>query len=129
METKSFDVIVVGSGAAGLCCAENLIQLGLKVLILEASHRPGGRIFTHHEPGFESPIELGAEFVHGVSDPVFDRLAISGQSFFDVQDSHLYFDGKELNQKNEFWEQIQSIVKKAKRLKGKDKSIRDFVEA
>ena len=59
------DVIVAGAGIAGLAAAERLSQAGLKVLLLEARERIGGRILTL--PGLtpEHGIELGAEFVHG----------------------------------------------------------------
>ncbi|HSY21764.1 MAG TPA: NAD(P)/FAD-dependent oxidoreductase [Polyangiaceae bacterium] len=57
------DVIVVGAGAAGLAAARDLTRAGLRVLLLEARDRLGGRIWTRHTA--EGPIELGAEFVHG----------------------------------------------------------------
>jgi monoamine oxidase len=63
--TSSFDVIVVGAGAAGLMAARELLQAGASVLVLEARDRVGGRIWTRRETGLPAPIELGAEFVHG----------------------------------------------------------------
>lgn len=68
----TWDVIVAGAGIAGLAAAERLGQAGLKVLLLEARDRIGGRILTL--PGLtpEHGIELGAEFVHGKPNE-FDR--------------------------------------------------------
>ena len=43
-------VIVVGAGHAGLGAAYELVQSGHDVTVLEASHRPGGRIWTLREP-------------------------------------------------------------------------------
>jgi monoamine oxidase len=62
---QTWDVIVAGAGIAGLAAAERLGQAGLKVLVLEARDRIGGRILTL--PGLtpEHGIELGAEFVDG----------------------------------------------------------------
>ena len=57
------DVLIIGAGIAGLTAARDLSLMGLKVTILEARDRIGGRILTHHTPEF--PVELGAEFVHG----------------------------------------------------------------
>jgi monoamine oxidase len=67
--TNSADVIVIGAGAAGLVAARELSAAGLKVVVLEARDRIGGRIYTDHSLG--SPVELGAEFVHGHSPDIF----------------------------------------------------------
>jgi monoamine oxidase len=71
----TWDVIVAGAGVAGLAAAERLGQVGLKVLILEARDRIGGRILTL--PGLvpEYGIELGAEFVHGKQREFADYLS------------------------------------------------------
>jgi monoamine oxidase len=62
---EMFDVLVVGAGAAGLACARRLSAQGRKVVIVEARDRVGGRVWTLRHPGFERPVDLGAEFVHG----------------------------------------------------------------
>ncbi len=69
---ETWDVIVAGAGIAGLAVARQLGNAGLKVLVLEARNRVGGRILTL--PGLtpEHGIELGAEFVHG-RPPEFDE--------------------------------------------------------
>jgi monoamine oxidase len=59
------DVLVLGAGAAGLMAARRLKDAGLEVRVVEARSRVGGRIWTHHVPDLEAPIELGAEFIHG----------------------------------------------------------------
>ena len=58
------DVVVVGAGAAGLYAAKALVIKGLKVIVLEASDRVGGRVLQDVSLcGW--PIELGPEFIHG----------------------------------------------------------------
>ncbi len=46
------DVLIVGAGLAGLCCARRLHQEGMRFLILEASDGVGGRIRTDTVEGF-----------------------------------------------------------------------------
>lgn len=42
-------VIVAGAGIAGLCCAYELMKKGHEVIVLEASGRHGGHVFTAHD--------------------------------------------------------------------------------
>ncbi|MEO6313529.1 MAG: NAD(P)/FAD-dependent oxidoreductase [Chitinophagaceae bacterium] len=60
-----YDVIIVGAGAAGLMAMKYLLDAGCSVCMLEAAGMPGGRMITVSEPGFDGPVETGAEFVHG----------------------------------------------------------------
>src|SRR5262245_46871755 len=46
------DVLIVGAGLAGLCCARRLFQCGTSFQILEASDRIGGRAGTDEVEGF-----------------------------------------------------------------------------
>ena len=52
-------VVILGSGMAGMVAAYELLSLGHKVDIIEASDRAGGRVRTHHFGG-PSYVELGA---------------------------------------------------------------------
>ena len=54
-------VIVLGAGLAGLTAAWELVQAGHEVIVVEARHRPGGRVLTLRE-GFTSGLtaEAGA---------------------------------------------------------------------
>jgi len=46
------EVIVVGAGLTGLCCARRLHEEGVEVLVLEASDAVGGRVRTDEIGGF-----------------------------------------------------------------------------
>jgi monoamine oxidase len=58
------DVVVVGAGMAGLTAARALAERGVKVRVVEARERVGGRVFSVPVEG-GGLAELGAEFVHG----------------------------------------------------------------
>jgi len=72
--SDAFDTVIVGAGAAGLAAASELTSQGQSVCILEARPRVGGRVLTLHEAGVATPLELGAEFIHGESPAVFESL-------------------------------------------------------
>ncbi len=59
------DVVVVGAGAAGLAAARSLASKALRVIVLDARDRDGGRAWSQSSAGMSAPAELGAEFIHG----------------------------------------------------------------
>jgi monoamine oxidase len=67
------DVLIIGGGAAGLAAAGQLTRAGLRIMLLEARDRLGGRILTRYHAGY--PVELGAEFVHGRPEEIFGLAA------------------------------------------------------
>src|SRR5580698_657248 len=62
-EAQDAEVIVIGAGMAGLAAARALAERGVRVTVLEARERVGGRVFSRQVDG--ATVELGAEFVHG----------------------------------------------------------------
>jgi monoamine oxidase len=70
-------VIIIGAGIAGLTAAFELSSAGVETIVLEARDRIGGRINTIYDERINSPIELGAEFVHGNPPEVFQLAKIS----------------------------------------------------
>jgi monoamine oxidase len=62
---KDKRLIVIGAGASGLMLSRELSKAGMKVILLEARDRIGGRIHTYRDSSFTTPVELGAEFIHG----------------------------------------------------------------
>ena len=73
MQTDA-DIIVVGAGVAGMAAALDLVRRDMKVAIVEARDRIGGRVYTKQDPLSNRPIELGAEFIHGRPPEILDRL-------------------------------------------------------
>ena len=58
------DVVVVGSGLAGLACAFRLAEAGRRVLVLEAGPVVGGRTASWVEGGM--PVESGLHKFLGI---------------------------------------------------------------
>lgn len=56
------DVIIVGAGFSGLAAAQELIQQGYRVVVLEARDRVGGRVLTNGRWG--TATELGGSWLH-----------------------------------------------------------------
>ncbi len=57
-------VIVAGAGISGLCCAYELMKAGHEVIVLEASGRHGGHVFTGRD-GFSDGLyaDYGADHI------------------------------------------------------------------
>lgn len=126
---QTTDVVVIGAGAAGLACARKLIDHGLRVLVLEARSRIGGRIHTCREPGLEAPLELGAEFIHGTPPEIMNRLAGQGLTFYDVCDTHYRRDGQDFRRVDDFWGRLSEAFRGLDRARRLDRpfseSLRD----
>lgn len=62
--------VVLGAGASGLAAARRLHDAGVRVTVLEARERLGGRIWTDRSLG--APIDLGAAWIEGDRGPAMD---------------------------------------------------------
>ena len=60
---KPSSVVVIGAGFSGLAAAAQLKKKGIKVTVLEARNRIGGRVFSFPIPDENLVIELGAEWL------------------------------------------------------------------
>ena len=65
-------VIVMGAGISGLAAARTLAEKGLRVSLIEARDRVGGRIYTLPAANGGLPVELGRG-VHPWATPGADR--------------------------------------------------------
>lgn len=126
--TELYDCIIIGAGAAGLACARELLDAKKKILVLEGRSRIGGRTMTVRDPSLDYPIELGAEFIHGAPDVTFERIGMSGLTFFDVIDSHLERREGELKE-IEYFEKMESLFQKLDEDRKPDRTVEDFLDA
>ena len=72
--TASYDVIVIGAGAAGIGAGRELARRNANFCILEARDRVGGRAWTSN-CGTPWPFDLGCEWLHSADRNVLATLA------------------------------------------------------
>lgn len=122
----STDVLIIGAGAAGLAAARDLSVAGVKVTVLEARDRTGGRIFTHRDKYSEYPIELGAEFVHGRPPETFALADRVGTPLAELPPRHWYVRHRVLGDSSEFWSQVDQIMERMQSCRD-DGSFQDYL--
>jgi monoamine oxidase len=86
------DVVVVGAGVAGLAAGRLLAGAGLRVTLIEARNRVGGRIHTHHLAP-DIPIELGAEFIHGQPPALWTLIREARLPTYELEGSEIAYEG------------------------------------
>ncbi len=107
------DVIILGAGVAGLSAAIDLSQSGMKVSILEARNRVGGRILTEHDPATKIPIELGAEFLHGLAPEIWEPVQEQNLEVAEVDGDNWCFREGKLGS-CDFFADVDKIIRKMK---------------
>jgi monoamine oxidase len=78
LSTTDADVIVIGAGAAGLAAARRLAGRSLRVILIEARDRVGGRVWWEEPARNGVAAELGAEFIHGPARETMQLLHDAG---------------------------------------------------
>ena len=119
---------MIGAGAAGLAAAAALGKSGRSVLVLEARDRPGGRMWTRLEPGLRSPIELGAEFIHGDSPETSELLRQAGAAPVDAAGERWsLLDGRLQRRSESLIGKVRAALDTAGVLTQPDMSLEDFL--
>jgi monoamine oxidase len=111
------EVLVLGAGVAGLAAAQALAKAGARVLVLEARDRLGGRIHTLRDASWPHPMELGAEFAHGVP----RKLKLPGGFALKLRDAdgaHWAFHQGRLVQADDAIEEAMALLSEAQGARG-----------
>ena len=123
-DTRS--IIIIGAGISGLSAGTKLVEAGARVTILEARNRVGGRILTEHGKAGSVPIELGAEFIHGMAPEIIEPLNQINEPLTEVAGDNWCVNNGRLSQCN-FFVQIDKIMEKMSAAEP-DQSFIEFLE-
>lgn len=99
-------VAVVGGGFAGLAAARQLRSFGMRVTILEARSRLGGKVHCDATGGFSAPVELGAMLITGMIQNPLGVVAEQIDADLHVLDEHCTLfdvDGAPLHAETDKW--------------------------
>ncbi len=128
---KRIDVIVLGAGAAGLAAARDLSHAGLRITVVEARPRIGGRILTLHDPRSPLPLELGAEFIHGEAPETLSVAQAARLMVLELPDLRETATAGRFRPMHAFWEVIDGMNRDlARRLarRGKDFPVSEYLD-
>ncbi len=111
---------------AGLTAARALAERGLRVLVLEARDRIGGRVHTLQR--HDHTIELGAEFVHGRPPELIALIAEAGLEIYERDGSMLALeDGKLVDGEHEEGEAYQPL-EDLRSFTGPDRTFAEYLD-
>jgi protoporphyrinogen oxidase len=125
-KNTTVDVVVIGAGMAGLTAARALAEAGLKVLVVEAQDRIGGRIWTRHVG--DEAIELGAEFVHGRPPELWALIEEAGLETYERDGSQVCFEDGALSDCSSAMEQVFEPLEKLEDFAGPDMSFAEYLD-
>jgi monoamine oxidase len=109
MDDETADVLVLGAGVAGLAAAQELSQAGLRVIVIEARDRIGGRVFTQHVPDHPLPIEFGAEFIHGRPPASIALVEQARLLVYEINGDRWLAQGSQLTSSDALWMQADQL--------------------
>jgi len=126
MTDNTYDVVVVGAGMAGLTAARALTEAGMKVLVVEAQDRIGGRIWTRHVG--DEAIELGAEFIHGRPPELWALIEEAGLETYERGGAQLCFEDGALSDCSGEMATVFEPLEKLEDFSGQDMSFAEYLD-
>ena len=106
----TFDVAVIGAGAAGFAAARTLSGARKRVCLIEARDRAGGRISTLHLPDLPVPIEFGAEFVHGDPETTFEIIDAAALPVYELRFDQRWAHNGSFTRIRDFRGQVERVL-------------------
>jgi monoamine oxidase len=119
------DVLIIGAGVAGLAAAAELHEAGIRVRLLEARDRIGGRAWSIDAEGLEQAIELGAEFIHGRPPELFSIAQAAHLDPIELGGENFASDGKSVK-RFDFFQKSESVLNELDG-RGPDRPFMEFV--
>ena len=123
--TSNIEIAVIGAGVAGLAAARELNRKNLTPVILEARDRVGGRVLTVHDPLTAVPVELGAEFVHGIHPDLWGVLREMRVPVVELGGEHWTGDSGGFHPADSAWQEIGRVFEAMSR--APEQSFADFI--
>jgi monoamine oxidase len=123
------NIIIVGAGAAGLAAAAELRRAGAEFTILEARSRIGGRVWTLQHAAAGTPIELGAEFVHGGAKSTESLARAAGSLICDVAGDQFSARDGRLTRVRSFWDDVGRVLRRLEPERETDRSVGEFLRS
>lgn len=128
-EEDRFQVVVIGCGPSGMAAADFLQSQGIRVKVVEARDRIGGRVNSSTFLGFTC--DIGASFIHGHEGSKVYALAKKynvPMIEFDFEDAFALFDGEHRNiqKMQKRFEEFEKLLDKASKKAEGSQSMRDL---
>jgi monoamine oxidase len=123
----SHDAIVIGAGVAGLAAAKSLCDTGMRVAIVEARSRIGGRILTERSASGEW-VELGAEFIHGRPRELLQLASQASLTPAEVSGAFWCVENNKWQQCDERWERQERFLSRM-RAPVRDTSFAEYLDS
>jgi monoamine oxidase len=124
---NNIDVLIIGAGASGLMAANVCANASLHAVVLEARDRIGGRVFTETNSAWPVPVELGAEFIHGMPPEIWDLAGPSNLRIKEKKgDRWMSRDGK-LQVCNDMFDEIGEVLENLEKCGDPDRSFAKFL--
>ncbi|MGV3527438.1 MAG: flavin monoamine oxidase family protein [Flavisolibacter sp.] len=124
---RTYDLLVIGAGAAGLMAALEVALTGQSVAVIEARDRIGGRIDHVQQDGFSQPVETGAEFIHGDAAITFSLLEKAGIRYYSLEGEMWRHHNGEWEEQKDFIEDFPALKKKLEQVE-EDISVSEFLQ-